>query len=633
MTNHDKIDFFDYDYATTKKTLCLPPPARSKFMARVLAFSHFFTAFILVVIATGYHTLSAGHISIHNMLPVPLYGRFYYFHSATGRAAGEVQLIKGQGYTTLEEPPTQFLATRMLALSPIKTGLTSHWIPERAELAVPLIPIGLGKERSYTIKRSTDTSPIELVPTSEWEALEQKRLARLAYEQSNPSYGTVAAVETTLLPHARDKSHIAERLATMPPGLRIGLCLSGGGFRAMTATIGLLRGLERTGLLSRVTIAAALSGSSWALAPWIASQQSIDAYDAGLSTRLLKGLLSAPYDEQKLTEAIRKERMLCDIPTSAIDFYGITLSHTLIKPLETVGEHTTYTLSSLAQSYNPALHPVPLFTAATQSNALDYHWIWATPWNVYGPTGHHVIPTWSFGRRFSHGVSIDNVPEPFLGYYLGIFGSSFSLSVRDMLERAPAFITETLRSIIPASSHESVLTSAWANKKFSPALVPNFLAHLPHAGAYQHAEYLCLVDGGYLNNIPLAPLLACAGSELDLIIILDVRREHHPRLHNMREAYNACARAGWNLPPLSDDAILETPVTLAHSNRSGTPSILYITLQSEGANSLFDPLNDRAYSTPQMSYTPEQYRQLSDFVAERMASCKQLITQLATTAH
>lgn len=50
---------------------------------------------------------------------------------------------------------------------------------------------------------------------------------------------------------------------------RIAVCLSGGGFRAMLGSIGFLSGLQQEHMLDLVSYISALSGSAWAVVPWI----------------------------------------------------------------------------------------------------------------------------------------------------------------------------------------------------------------------------------------------------------------------------------------------------------------------------------------------------------------------------
>lgn len=52
---------------------------------------------------------------------------------------------------------------------------------------------------------------------------------------------------------------------------RIGLCLSGGGVRALVASAGFIKGLDDNGCTEIISYISALSGSTWMLAPWMQS--------------------------------------------------------------------------------------------------------------------------------------------------------------------------------------------------------------------------------------------------------------------------------------------------------------------------------------------------------------------------
>lgn len=580
----------------------------------------------------------SGTVILRNERPYPCYCRFYYVTSTSsyaGEPAGAIHTLKGGETISLREPETQFLASRVFACTPIKEALPDNRLPAKESLIGSLMPIGIGSARDFILIDNPTTDRPELLTLKDWQLERAREAARIALESQSPYYAHPAQVETVTAPHPRDILHLRQRAGhiekTGKKSGRIALCLSGGGFRAMTATMGLLKGLKEIDYLDHVIAAAALSGSSWALAPWIAHACSLERYSSQLSRRLMRGLMGTPDEVERAYEHFKKQKNLFNIPPSSIDFYGIALSTTLLHPLKT--PHTDHTLSSLAESFDPTIHPIPLFTAATQNASREYQWVFCTPWTMYGPTGHHTIPTWSFGRHFANGVSIDHAPEPMLGYYLGIFGSSFSMSVRDFIERAPSFLSGILKSILPEQSHASVMNSSWANRKFSPALVPNFLAKYSPAGAYQDEEHLCLVDGGYLNNLPLVPLLAFLDGEVDLIIILDCRREHDTRLSNYEAAVTAARAGGFALPSISPQNVLHSPITLALAEEEGSPSLLFISLlPDESTSHLCNPILDRVYATPQFSYTTEQYHQLEEFVALRARQARELI-ELALFHH
>src|SRR4051794_39419341 len=74
-------------------------------------------------------------------------------------------------------------------------------------------------------------------------------------------------------------------VSSRPDGIRIGVCLSGGGFRAALYALGVFRYLAEAGRLSQVEVVAAVSGGSVAAAvladrwPGLATQgHSVAAY-------------------------------------------------------------------------------------------------------------------------------------------------------------------------------------------------------------------------------------------------------------------------------------------------------------------------------------------------------------------
>lgn len=119
------------------------------------------------------------------------------------------------------------------------------------------------------------------------QAIEEARLAHgLAHERwANAvaeAAGTVAAPAPPAAPDATDAAAPANlnghlwRMSTdtgLPPMEeelgpaplpRVGICLSGGGSRSMTASMGELRALRKLGLLDRVSFISSVSGGSWA---------------------------------------------------------------------------------------------------------------------------------------------------------------------------------------------------------------------------------------------------------------------------------------------------------------------------------------------------------------------------------
>lgn len=74
-------------------------------------------------------------------------------------------------------------------------------------------------------------------------------------------------------------------------GKKIGLALSGGGYRAATYHIGTLRALHRLGILDHVDILSSVSGGSITAAYYALHRADYERFEAGLIARLRRGVL------------------------------------------------------------------------------------------------------------------------------------------------------------------------------------------------------------------------------------------------------------------------------------------------------------------------------------------------------
>src|SRR5579872_2746591 len=66
----------------------------------------------------------------------------------------------------------------------------------------------------------------------------------------------------------------------------ISIACSGGGFRAMIAATGFMRGLEKIGVLESALYFATLSGSAWMSASWLTQNISLDDFRTFLRKRV-----------------------------------------------------------------------------------------------------------------------------------------------------------------------------------------------------------------------------------------------------------------------------------------------------------------------------------------------------------
>lgn len=397
---------------------------------------------------------------------------------------------------------------------------------------------------------------------------------------------------------SEEDQSFAVNLKKMEKVPRIAVCASGGGFRAMTATAGFIKGLEKTGLLDTVLFMSALSGSSWATFPrayGIPTNLLIKGYKkyARLSVSLRNGFILMDADQKKNLMAQAWQTEDCDFPErdimrdnflrkfyfeqplDSITFFGDLIGHMVLAPFD---DPTLYrdlamkfpqprqrVLLSQLKMYlekdGCADFPLPIATAVTplmdmitaarQKAGNDLlHWIEFTPYAIGTryvgadmKTKGAFVPVWAFNRKFapeyesaagffSKGepiryVSQDYAPEMPLGNLLGIWGSAFTFSFRDLIRILGfdhllgdgSFSFGTIfKTVIDLGMKIAHPFGFFKDSRFLPATVHNFFESLPDSPFVKRT--LTLVDAGIAFNLPLPPLLE-AERGVDIILIMD----------------------------------------------------------------------------------------------------------------
>ncbi len=309
--------------------------------------------------------------------------------------------------------------------------------------------------------------------------------------------------------------------------LTIAVCFSGGGFRSMFLSLGFLQGLEEAGLLDAVTYVASLSGSTWAVGSWIASGYTLSQQQQIFSSLFGHGLrpLKNPQDLATLaTEMLHKA--LAGQFLSSIDIYGALLAHNLLTSLDK--QKITISLSQAHQKLHPSCYPFPIYTAI-MTNTQPYEWMEITPYEVGSSFLQAYIPTDAYGSFFTTGIATQGCAPLSLGYFFGIFGSAYAVSLQDIIHFSGENIA-SIKNMIPlslyqilADSIKKLLGSSYHGARFLPSTLPNFTYHLSHS-PLSSQRYLTLVDAGIDFNLPIPPLLR-PGRNIDLIIIFDSSSE------------------------------------------------------------------------------------------------------------
>ena len=195
----------------------------------------------------------------------------------------------------------------------------------------------------------------------------------------------------------------------------IAVCGSGGGIRAMYETLGWMLGADSLGIVDTIQYASGLSGSTWLLNPWVASELSLPEYKEHIIPRL-----ELPLTEQIKALTIQDTYDLLIVlgrtyydkqELSPIDLYGALLSHILLKKLDTINNPYQATLSSLQPQIEDGRYPFILSTSVLGANTIVMDTFDHKPTYEFSPYTSgcfevkSFVPTWALGRPFNQGTS------------------------------------------------------------------------------------------------------------------------------------------------------------------------------------------------------------------------------------
>ncbi|MEX2437994.1 MAG: hypothetical protein WD449_01950, partial [Candidatus Babeliales bacterium] len=384
---------------------------------------------------------------------------------------------------------------------------------------------------------------------------------------------------------------------------RIALCCSGGGGRAMVASLGLLLGADDIGLLDCAFYQVGLSGSSWLIGPWsvLNSQKGFSITDMkqmykrvlpGKGTNLVRGV--AAYAPEipvgsalaQLTKHLLRS-FAYDQPISAVSIWGSLVAS---PTLHDANDRFSVAWSEVADKIQRGGIPLPLCAAISQKINDEAQWFEFSPFEIGCRKAKAFIPNWALGRQFNNGSSSNTAPAMPLAYSLGIFGSAFEVDMKDLLEHIK-IKNPVIEVPGPFKPLEVPLASmvTKAIKGFStgghilPTDLPNF-AHGMSGSLLGKQERLNLMDAGIAFNIPL-PLALRPERAVDMVVVLDCSNNIH-NAPELRKAVKWCQDNNYKVPNITPEdtkdsklknfIVFNDPRQPGHE--VGVPVIFYIPL-------------------------------------------------------
>jgi len=375
----------------------------------------------------------------------------------------------------------------------------------------------------------------------------------------------------------------------------IALVSSGGGYRALIATIGSLIGVEKIGLLDTVMYLGGVSGSTWAIGSWISSEQPVEEFKTQLLEKVDDGLVHIDIDGAQLIAEAILVKYICDQPVTLIDFYGGLLANTLLRDFGDMRQQIS--LSSQQNIIKEGDYPLPIYNAVRGDKYAAQNWYEFTPYEIGGAWLGAYVPTWAFGRFFEGGISRDTNPEQTLGYHFGMYGSGFAARLDRLYEEMRDSITsDMMRTIIQK------LLDQVGEKRLVTGKVHNFTANMPKSSIITDQKSMRIVDAGMEVNIAYPPISGeRAERTADIIICLDISSDAHEAT-NLYRMQNYALERSLPFPPISGIPGSNTLNIFKDEHNTNVPLVIYMPLIRD--NAILEAMKDQF---------PELIQKIGDF--------------------
>ena len=212
----------------------------------------------------------------------------------------------------------------------------------------------------------------------------------------------------------------------------VALCLSGGSYRSLVASLGAIQGMKETGLLDCITYISALSGTIWSVGMWYSfPDQDLDQLIRDLPNMIGTAAHSHLKSKEvwEMYKNLQNQKKQANLPKCRFsDLYAISLTKQLLSGIG--NDFYSYKISDLGKIdklLNGDL-PIPIFTSVFQE-PHNYEWLEITPFEIGSDYLSSFIPTEAFGSTFVAGELSFKHPEITLGQLFGLSSAVFCLTV------------------------------------------------------------------------------------------------------------------------------------------------------------------------------------------------------------
>uniref|UniRef100_A0AAR2JDA5 Phospholipase A2 n=1 Tax=Pygocentrus nattereri TaxID=42514 RepID=A0AAR2JDA5_PYGNA len=397
----------------------------------------------------------------------------------------------------------------------------------------------------------------------------------------------------------------------------VAVVCSGGGTRAMTCTLGSLRGLQKLGLLDTVSYITAVKHVHKSMSSLF-------------SPRLLQ------YYSSELEQREREGH-----PVSLIDMWGLFLEQLIF------GKKKACTLSDQQRAVSEGQNPLPIYTAVNTKQ--DAKWCEFTPFEVGFPKYGGFIPAENFGSEYYLGHLIKKLPETRISFLLGLCGSQRPPFIYLTLSKEP--LSTSYRDHKPATldtlrvSPEAVVLSSFMNSRPVISKAFNFLRGFFLHNCYsEHSTFtswkdthldafpnkltpmdsrLGLVDSGFAINAGFPPVLR-SHRRADVILSLNYSWDSD-QFKVLKQTQQYCTDHQVAFPKIDFNKVaseLQREVyVFEDEDNPEAPIVLHFPLTN---------VSFRQYKTPvtkNLTYAPQDFQRLTDLASYNILNNRDIITR------
>lgn len=383
---------------------------------------------------------------------------------------------------------------------------------------------------------------------------------------------------------AQEKTYRAQRAIYVKQGIerltcrpvhedripQVALICSGGGYRAMLYTLGVLCAAEDRGILDCLTYIVGLSGSTWAVGSWFSSGKQVRAYHDWLIDHLCFSVQDFDQEDLSLTSEILLTKYFSGQPIGFVDCYGSFIANDLFDLFAT-NKDRVY-MSGQQLRVNDGSLPLPIYTAiSAESDVDENYWYEFTPYEVGASWLGMYVPTWAFGRKFKNGYSVSNDPEQSLSTLFATFGLAVGVTIARLIKEYN--IEQKISSRLLKKMVAAIVQTIGTDRPIS-AYFRNFTRGITQS-PYGTLTNLKFVDAGINCNLPYPPVSGQRPDRLmDIIIIADASLDVGDELKIVEEYAHT---HGLKFPKITYDTISKQAVSIFKDDTDATvPIVIYI---------------------------------------------------------